>query len=287
MGPLMNLFAIALANAGTLAQALEELLASVSADEAIRLSKFSERIQRDGRISINMRQSVLISFLVFSEHQNIYEWADEKARESGVLRDTILREKLGRYYWRRTTFDSAFEEGERFRYGTLNIGSSGALSYGEFCVVLHHGVSARGSEVAYLRSDSLKTYIKRGPALDEEGVRRDAAPHSHRHCLAAVKHANELGSYSEDTWPLLVCSASEFIEAVFGGSFTAREVEVVRMPRREHDFRFHYAFEDFRGRLSKADKILCADFATARRLIRNQGISLEVVSDVPVAGRRA
>jgi len=48
----MNLFGIALANVGTLAQALEDLLASLSADEAIRLSKFAERIQRDGRISI-------------------------------------------------------------------------------------------------------------------------------------------------------------------------------------------------------------------------------------------
>jgi hypothetical protein len=279
----MNLFAIALANADALAQALEDLLASLPANEAMRLSRFSERIQRDGRISINMRQSVLISFLGFLEHQNIYEWADESARESSLPRDTILREKLGRFYRRRTTFDGAFEDGERFRYGALNIGGAGAPQYGEFCVVLAHRFSSDRSEVAYLRSDSLKTYLRRGPALDEAALRRDAAPHSHRHSLAAVKHARELGG-SEDSWPLLICSASDFVEAVFAGPLAAQDAEVVRMPQRDHDFRFHYAFEEFRGRLSKADKILCADFRTARRWMHERGISLEVVPDVSAAG---
>jgi hypothetical protein len=283
-GATINLFAIAVANADTLAQSLQDLLTSVPADEAVRLSEFSERIQHDGRISINMRQSVLISFLTFSEHQNVYEWADERSRVGGVPREQILREKLGRYYPRRTAFDSSFEDGERFRYGALNIGGAGAPKYGEFCAVLHHRVSAERSEVAYLRSDSLKTYMKRGPVLDEEALRGDAAPHSHRHCLATMKHAGELGGHPEDRWPSMVCSATDFIETVFMGPLAASDVEVIRMPQRDHDFRFHNAFEAFRGRLGKAEKILCADFVIARRLIRQHGISLEVVPDVSVAG---
>lgn len=283
----MNLFAIAAGNAEALEKALDELLASSTAEEASRLSRFAERIQRAGRIAVNMEQSVLSSFLTFAVHQNIYEWADETSVVSGAPRDEILKQKLKGYYRRRTTFDQSFEDGERFRYGALNIGGAGAPKYGEFCVVLQNRVSAERSEVAYLRADSLKTYMRRGPVLDEEALRRDAAPHERRQCLAVVKHAEEVKTHPEDRWPSVLCSESEFVEAIFTGPLVANDVEVIRMPKQVHDFRYHYAFEEFRRKLGKADRVLCKNFRNVRKLIHQQGISLEVVPDAPVAGHSA
>jgi hypothetical protein len=76
----VDLFAVAAANAPALQNQFNGLLSGSSAADADCLKRFADRVREDGRISINMRQTVLNSFLCFGQHQNIYEWAQSQGR---------------------------------------------------------------------------------------------------------------------------------------------------------------------------------------------------------------
>src|SRR3954452_25419650 len=95
---MIDLFAIASGNVTAVAAAFESVCVGLSPEDLTPLVRYAERVQENGRISINMRQDVLNSFLVFREHRNMYEWADGKAAESERPREEILREKLDVYY---------------------------------------------------------------------------------------------------------------------------------------------------------------------------------------------
>src|SRR5260370_6576890 len=92
---MLNLFQIALENADFWENAHAALLAAVPGAEATTLSSFADRIVREGRVSINMRPMVLISFFTFGAHENVYRWASVRVEESGRVAEEIIREKLG------------------------------------------------------------------------------------------------------------------------------------------------------------------------------------------------
>lgn len=167
---------------------LETRFAEIGADQSVR--SFAEFVEREGQVSINMRPMPLISFLTFKRHQNMYEWAEERASESGRPREEILRERLGKYYERRIAFDRAFVNGEDFRYGALNAGGPGIRQYGNYCVILSTG--GHGEATAYLKGDSLQSYLTPAGSIDEDLLQSDISPHSHRHMFAGLKHATAL-----------------------------------------------------------------------------------------------
>jgi hypothetical protein len=272
-----NLFVLAAENAVALDRGVAALLARIPAAHRDSLVRYSDRVRQDGRISVNMLQRTMNSFLSLERHANMHEWASSMALFSSIAPDEILRERLGEFYERRIAFDSYFEGGESFRYGALNIGGLGTWCYGEYCILLKEEVSRR-PEVTYLRSDSLKAYMLPGPSVDENAIRRDAAPHAHRHCLAVLKHAAEVPSIDEERWPGMICSNSNFIEAIFTGELTPGQVEAVRMPRPDFEVRFHFAFESFRDKdLSDHDKFLVTEFRTTLMRLKGRNIPLEVV----------
>ena len=234
-GPTLNLFVIAAGNTEALEVALQERLTDASSKDADILARYTERVRHTGRISINMVPEVLRGFLDAREHRNIYERASAKAKDSRTAREEILRKELDTYYERRIAFEGSFEDGERFRYGALNIGGLGASTFGLFCVVCKDHVSSTLPEVAYLRADSLETYLLPGPVVDEAKIRRDASPHSHRQCLAALKHADEVPRLDELQWPALLCSGVDYVEAIFTAQLTPEDVQVIRMSRTEHN----------------------------------------------------
>lgn len=272
----MDLFDAAQKNAPTLDARLSALNNSLSAADRSTLQRFTERIRHDGRISINMRLGVLLSFLVSSKHQNIYEWAAARAACSTMSAEQIIREQLGAYYERRTVFDGFFVDGGKMRYGALNIGGAGASRYGSWCSVIKD-VATRTFPVAYLRGDSLKTYMLPGPSVDGPAVERDTAPHTQRHCLAAIKHAAETLTTANAKWPEMLCNNDEIIEAIFLGDLTADHVESVRITKAEHDVLYEFAFEDFRAKLGRGDKLEIDTFILVRDELAKRGIPLEVV----------
>ena len=135
---------------GLLPSRLEEAK-KASLDGGALLDGFAGCIYNTGRISINMRPSVLTDLVARRKYQNIYEWANEHATLSSRSVADILREKLGRYYERRVYFDDSFENGRAFRYGLLNIGGVGADRYGQFCIVLKADFVRADTSVAYLK----------------------------------------------------------------------------------------------------------------------------------------
>ena len=145
----VNLFDIASANSSALETDFSGLLDASTADQASQLHQFKDWVYGTGKVSINMRPEILISFLMTGHHQNIYEWAVIRAAESHRPEDDIIREKLGVYYPRRRAFDDYLEGSRQFRYGALNVGGTGATYYGDYCVVF---------DIAYLRvPDGLHT----------------------------------------------------------------------------------------------------------------------------------
>ncbi len=118
----MDLFAAATENGPSLESAFKEALSGRAEQERASLSGFSERVERDGRVSINARGAELLAFLKAGQYKNIHQLAKEESGRLGRKPEEILRERLGRYYERRLIFDRHFEHGEQFQYGALSIG---------------------------------------------------------------------------------------------------------------------------------------------------------------------
>jgi hypothetical protein len=275
---MLDLFHIARDNSPALETRLTLLRSGTSDETKAVLEKFSEFVRHEGRVTINMRPIALISFLALGSHQNTYEWADGRAEESGRPTEEIIRERLGKFYGPRTTFDRSFENGEGFRYGALNAGGIGPCVYGDYCTVLRNELFEGAELVAYLRSDSLKTYMRPDGSLDEELLCKECAPHSHRHLFAALKHAPELPSEREERWPTLLCSDSDFIEAVFSAKLLPSGLEAVRLKSSQYKELFEFGFENFRVKLTDERRTLVEAFVLIKKILKEKGIPLEVTA---------
>jgi hypothetical protein len=276
---MVNLFTLAAGNGPRLKADVESLLPTLAPAERASWDRLLARVEHEGRISVNMRIDVLLDLVTSSHYQNIYEWAESRAKRSPKPADEILRERLGGFYGPRVLFEAAFEDGERFRYGALNVGGVGAVKYGECCVLVADRLAASGAPVAYLRGDSLKTYVLPTSAVDVAAVERDAAPHANRQHLAALKHGAGFCHAAEDRWGSLLCSADEYIEAIFVGDLRPDGLDRVRMAKSDHELYFHFAFVDFRAKLAPGDRALVNDFARLLDHLDDHKIPLEVVDD--------
>jgi hypothetical protein len=226
----VDLFQAASDNAAALERRYRAERSAAAPAEAAVWDHFVGRVERDGRLGLNLRQTILVRFLaVGGGYQNIYEQAEELERRTGEPRDVLLRARLKNYYDLRTAFDGALAHGTRFRYGALNLGGLGAVRFGDYCLVFQASYAAGLAALAYLWADSLKTYILPDGTVDLAGLRRDACPHSHRQFLAGLKHGAEVERTLEADWPTLVCSSAGFIEAVFLGTPVPEDCEAVRM----------------------------------------------------------
>ena len=273
---MINLFQIAGENVARLFQRFEDAK-KASKDGGTLLEGFAQCVYNTGGISINMRPCVLSDLIARRKYQNIYEWALEQSALCSRPVPDVLREKLGKYYSRRIHFDDSFENGRAFRYGLLNIGGAGADRYGQFCAVLRVDFVEGGTEVAYLKADSLGTYMRTETDLNETAIRQDVATHSHRHCLTALKHGAALGSSDPNDWPAIVCSSDDYVEAIFLKDVDLATVDEVRL--RETEFRrlFDLAFSDYTQKHDDATNALKTDFVTILRADREGRFRLEKV----------
>jgi hypothetical protein len=274
----MDLFAVATGNAASLDLRIEALNSTAAAARRATLDRFARRVADEGRISLNMRLSTLLAFLITAgRHENMYEWVAARARRSTLTEDEILHARLGAFYERRRAFDDHFTNGKSFRYGALNMGGSGATNYGDCCAVV--GAPPVAWELAFLRSDSLLTYLKPGLSVDEDLLAADAAPHSHRHQLALLKHEADVESLPDARWPDMLCCNDDYVEAIFVGELLPSALACVRMPRISYDLYFDLAFEDFRTRLDDANRTVVENFVMVLDALKARLIPLEVCDD--------
>ncbi|MCI0620985.1 MAG: hypothetical protein L0387_04820 [Acidobacteria bacterium] len=271
---MLDLFEIARKNAPLLAQRLEDVKATKAAGDVALLERFANRVQQHGRVAINMRTSELSDLLLRGRYYNIYEWSQEQAVISKRPANAIQRERLGDYFEKRMAFDGAFVDGQKFRYGTLTLGGAGPVEWGQFCAVLKAEFAESASRLAYVRGDSLNTYSDISGNIDVSAVTRDAAPHSSRHALAAIKHADEVSSTPAAEWPDLLCSNSDYIEAIMGVDVTSDSVKEVRITQDEKKTLWDLAFADFGRKLEPGERALTHDFATILRETNARGIPI-------------
>ena len=117
----LNLFELAQQNDDRLKQQFDAYRSRLDDGRKPIIDEFAEQVTANGRISMNMRQSVLAAFLSSGKHQNINEFADAESGRTGESPDTVLKRLLGLYYERRMAYEGRFTEGRSFRYGALNI----------------------------------------------------------------------------------------------------------------------------------------------------------------------
>jgi hypothetical protein len=274
----MNLFQVARDNAEAFLHRYETV--RDAAGEAVsHLDRFVTMVGNEGRLAVNMRPTVLLRFLALEGgYHNLYEWADDLESRSGQPRETLLRERLKDYYDRRMAFDRFLEDGERFRYGALNLGGLGAIHFGAYCLVFQERFAAGLAELAYLWADSLQRYLLPGCVVDEVGLRRDACLHSHRQFLAALKHGAEAAALAEERWPALVCSRHGFIEAIFLGSPAPRDLQAVRMEQLDYELYSGFLIDAALGRLGGSDRYLVEELDTILSLLEKNSIPLETMA---------
>ena len=274
----MNLFQVARDNAEALSQRYESVRDAMG-ESAPQLDRFVVAVQSQGRLAVNMRPTVLLRFLALEGgYHNVYEWAEEFERRTGQRQGELIRLRLKDYYDRRMAFDRFLEQGERLRYGALNLGGLGASQFGAYCLVFYEAFAAGLAELAYLWADGLETYMLPGCVVDEDRLRRDACPHSHRQFLAALKHGLEAASLAEEFWPTLVCSQHGFIESIFVGSPFPADVQAVRMEQFDYELYSGFLVEAALGRLKGSDRYLVEEFDTILSLLERNSIPLETVA---------
>ncbi|MBF0509857.1 MAG: hypothetical protein HQK57_13150 [Deltaproteobacteria bacterium] len=273
----MNLFKIAQENAASLESQLKLIMDQSAPDTKLCLETFQNWFLDRAGISINMKAAVLSIFMVTGKHQNIHEWAVEQAELSGRTRQDILREKLGGYYDRRQAFDYAFDDGEGFRYGAFNAGGVGLSLFGDFCIVLSRTFMEALDDAACLPDDSLECCFNKLRQFDEDLVRRKACPHTHRHYLAAIKHAAVVPQTTKEQWGGVILADGNYIEAIFMAKILPDHIAQVRVKQDKYDELFNMAFDAFGRKLHEAETAQVLHFVQILKETRKRSISIEVL----------
>jgi hypothetical protein len=274
----MDLFKLAADNKIPLEEDFKTLKDRCPPPDVGVLDQFVDKVKKDGRISINMRPRIAADFVRSDSYLNMYEAAQEAEELSNRSKDEILRERLGGYYIRRTTFDASFNEGKSFKYGALNIGGIGAPRYGLFCVVLNNDFSKDNAKIAYIKKDSLNHYTSDDGVINEGLFLRDLAVESNRQNLAAIKHAGEIENRIDD-WPEMFCCEKEYMEAIFIADLNTSNTSEVRITESDYKDFWNKCFNSQGRDLSDGEKALAHDFVEILRANRSKKIKLCEVSD--------
>jgi hypothetical protein len=274
---MLDLFAIAVANAPAIEQRFQAVIEKMPLEGAAVVKRFASWVEAKALISINVQLFVVRNILDGAVHQNTYELAEDRAGLSGRNAEDILHERLQDYYPARIGFDRAFTDGEKFRYGTMHAGGVGLTDYGPYCMVLTRGFLESLNQVAYLPGDSLRICLRADHSVDEDAVRHSAAPHTHRHIMVAAECSTDIPSEDEGVWPQLLASKDRYFEVIFIGEVGINAVECVYVKKAEYAARWESAFESFGAKLDPASRALVEDFVHLRRSVVKGKVRLEVV----------
>ena len=275
---MLDLFAIADANAPAIEERFQAVLAEMPAERAALVREFASWVRTNALISINVKLYVVGDLLNGEPLRNAYEFVDELARLSGLAAEELMRGCLKGYYERRVAFDRAFKDGERFRYGAMHAGGAGLTDYGPYCVVLTRGFQESLAEIAYLPGDSLNICFAADGTLDGDAVRRCATPHTHRHVMAASARATEIPALDKGQWHKLVALQGRHFEAIFIGDVSLQAVECVCVLKAENDQMWELLFASFGREAEDAERALAHDFVVLQRGVAEGRLRLEVVA---------
>lgn len=231
----LNLYDLARQNGDSMRERYQQAREG-AAGAADAVERFCQRVERDGRASINTKSRRLLWTLRNGYYPNPHDEARERARREGGDSEEYLKQQQADHYHKRMMFERSFEDGEEFRYASLNIGGTGLSYYGPYCLVLRD--PADGDLAALLPANSLERFVHdegAGPRLDEAALRRAVAPWPNRHHLTACKHAGDVASTPDADWPKMMCHATKeeesFVEIILGSPVTPQTLTEVRVEK--------------------------------------------------------
>ena len=274
----LDLFALATNNATGLEDTFSNITGASTPEHATLIRDFALWVENETLISINVKLYVVGDLLTGRPHLNTYESALEAAALTGQETEDLVRLHLSTYYVKRTTFDRAFVDGERFRYGALYVGGAGLPEYAPYCLVLAKQFQDALTQAACLSGDSLKVCF-RGDTFDEDSLKQCAAPfRTHRHVLVAIERAKEVTTTPKGEWPNLIAGGGRYFEVVFIGKVSLADLAFVSTLKSEYDRMLTLLLDSFGKKLDEAGRANAHDFRVLLRGVKEGKLRLEVVA---------
>ena len=280
----MNILDLANQNSDSLRTRYELLKESYADQNDLdMLNDFVKLVKDKWAISINMRQWVLNNFLVAGKYENIYGLKKERGEEIAKVRELeipleqAIEKHLKGYYKSRVTFDRNFEDGEKFKYGALNIGGLGIKKYGEYCVVIKREQLEEHSSLAFIREDSLN-YVD-NHHVNIKQLSQDIANTECVHLLVILKHENDIGRIPVDICASMICCDESYIEAITKDEILSSYIESVRMSKKDYHLYYDYLLKDYISEISDMEKYQLYILLGIFELLDQQGIELEVIDE--------
>lgn len=247
------------------------------------LNTFALAVKNNWTISINMKNKYLLSFLISGNYKNVYELKknDETTLSQKMTLDISAEKaaelRLKGFSKQRLTFDRSFKNGDRFKYGALNLKGIGIQYYGEYCMVFQREHLDKFSTLAFVKEDSLRYVCD--SKIDFKRFNRDISNRKDVHKLASIKHENDLNTDNEKL-TAKICSDNNFIEAITTDDILKQHIGCVRISKKYDLLYFDYLYKDFVSELSDpAERIHLENFRNIRKSLEQQNINLEVIED--------
>ncbi len=281
----MNIFHIADQNSDNLKHSYYSLEERYRSRNSLSiLTKFTVLIKDKWAISINMKQWELNDLLIAGRYKNVYELKRERAEKlRGVIKletsvEQALEKHLKGHYKSRIAFDCTFEDGEKFKYGALNIEGLGLTKYGEYCIVIKRKQAEECSSLAFIKEDSLN-YVD-GRRVIIEQLSQEIANRECVHHLVVLKHEDNIHGISADQWASMICRNESNIDVITTDDILSKHIQSVRMSKKGYLLYYDYLYKDFISELSDPEKRYRLEaFRNMQELLTKHQIKLEVIDN--------
>jgi hypothetical protein len=202
---------------------------------------------------------------------------DISKKESAV--EESLRKHLKDYYNRRKRFDSSFINGDKFKYTALNIGGTGSNLYGPFCVIIKKEEAGDYNTLAFIKEDSAVNYVENRQVVLEK-LARDVSNKECMYILTLLKHESEIESHSSDKWHVMICTNTNYIEAVTVDDILNSHIKCVRIDKSYFNSIYKESLiKLFYSELKENERYRLASFKRLLAEMKKQGIELEIINE--------
>ena len=130
-----------------------------------------------------------------------------------------------------------------------------------------------------MRSDSLQRFVALELKINEAKLASECASESHKHMLAAAKHADQVAGSARDHWAQMLYSGEDYVEVILKGDLSPRNLRAVRVSVLDYELYWEYAYNEFRTRLSELERYRVDTFAHIDEQLDALHIPWETVED--------
>lgn len=269
------------------AKNLESQYRKIKKEHAIEtggiFERFTDFIEKNWSVSINLKQSEINSFLISGAYRNMYGIIDEdlnelrSAHDADISREEAAKNRMGIYYGKRKIFEDHFKNSDRFIYAAFNTGGPGLKKYGDFCLIIHRKEVETFCSCTFLKKESI-SYVSDN-TLNVGRLKRDTAGRKSIHFLTAVKHEKEIADTPEKKWPKMICSEKSYIEAVTADEISIGQIDALRLSKDSYEQYYNYLYKLYSYQLEESEKIYLRTFKDMLKLLEKNRINKEIIDE--------